>query len=539
MSSSKPRMNIRRFPVARMSILGSLMLLTACSVTPKTLTLNEQMQRVETDSQMLFADQEAVTKPITLYEATARALKYNLDQRLKLMETALATRNLTAANLDMLPSLTAQAGYDARDNYAGSSSRSLLTGQQSLESSTSTDKHLHDASIGITWNVLDFGLSYVRAQQVADQVLIAKERQRKVVHNITQDVRAAFWNAVSAERLLAQIEPLTIQVEDALAKVRRAQSRGIETPMNALKYRKELLDTLRQLKLMRRELNSARIQLATLMNLKPGTPYTLDPGNVDYQVPKIEINDIQRLERIALLNRPELHEETYQKRISEKDVRAAYLRMLPGVQINTAWNYDSNSYAWENNWFSWGGSISKNLFEVFTGPKRVDQAKTRAEVADYRRYAMSMAVMSQVHIALAAYSQSIDEFKTVSELYTVEQGIDKQIAANVRTGNAGQREAIRSKLQYLLAELRRDLAFADMRNAVGRIYLSLGADPVSGERNGDDIESIATAIESTTAPWFEGRINLPDGSEITPTLKADKNSAAVEQSTQEPPATES
>lgn len=494
--------------------LGLSVVLAGCSVSPEPMTMADHVKRVETDRKLLFKGQEEVTAPITLYEAIARALKYNLDQRLKLMETALAQQNLTASNLDLLPQLTAEAGYTGRDNFSGSNSRSLITGEESLESSTSQDRDLKTASLGLTWNVLDFGLSYVRAQQTADRVLIAEERRRKVVHNITQDVRAAFWNAVSAQRLLRQIAPLSRTVETALSDVRKAQETGQETPLSALRYQRELLDTLRQLKLLRRELNAAKTQLATLMNLEPGTEYSLDPGPVDYSIPEINFSDLDKLEKIALLHRPELREEAYQQRISHKDVQRAYLRLLPGLELNGGLNYDSNSFAWEQNWFSWGASINKNLFEVFTGPQRIDLAEARVDVVDYRRYAMSMAVMSQVHIALAGYRQAVDEFKTVSELHQVESSIRKQVRANVSTGSSGPREAIRVDLQSLLAQLRRDLAFAEMRNSVGRLYLSLGADPLPDSIANNDVSTLANEIKSITEGWFSGEVKLSDGSDM-------------------------
>lgn len=498
------------------------------------MTMADHVKRVEADRDLLFKGQEKVTAPITLYEAIARALKYNLDQRLKLMETALAQQNLTASNLDLLPQLTAEAGYTGRDNFNGSNSRSLITGQESLESSTSQDRDLRTASLGLTWNLLDFGLSYVRAQQTADRVLIAEERRRKVVHNITQDVRASFWNAVSAERLLKRIAPLSRTVETALNDVREAQETGQETPLSALRYQRELLDTLRQLKLLRRELNAAKTQLATLMNLEPGTEYSLDPGPVDFSVPQVNFSNVDKLEKIALLHRPELREEAYQQRISHKDVQRAYLRLLPGLELNGGLNYDSNSYAWEQNWFSWGASINKNLFEVFTGPQRIDLAEARVDVVDYRRYAMSMAVMSQVHIALAGYKQAVDEFNTVSELYQVESNIQKQIRANVQTGSSGPREAIRADLQSLLAQLRRDLAFAEMRNSVGRLYLSLGADPLPDSVASNDVSTLATEIKTITEGWFSGDVKLSDGSDLEKRLSQGEDKKEEDETFQKP-----
>ncbi|WP_417831830.1 TolC family protein [Terasakiella sp.] len=506
-------------------LMSSALVLAGCSVTPEPLTMEDHLQRIERDSKALFANQEKIEAPITLYDAMARALKYNLDQRLKLMETVLSRKNLTMANFSLLPQMTVEAGYTGRDNYMGSNSQSLSTGQESLESSTSSDRELKSASLGFTWNVLDFGLSYVRAKQLSDRVLISEERRRKVVHNIIQDVRAAFWDAASAQRLLDRIAPLTQTVQKALQDAKKAERSGQETPLAALRYQRELLDSLRQLKIMRRELHTAKTRLSTLMNLKPGTDFKLDTGNVGFEVPDLQLQDVERLEKIALLHRPELREEAYQARISHNDVRKAYLRMLPGLELNTAWNFDSNSYAWEQTWWSWGTSINKNLFEVFTGPEAIEQAEGQVDVVDYRRYALSMAVMSQVHVALAGYMQSVDEFKTVSDLYRVEDSIKGKIQANVRAGSAGNREAIRAELQAVLSELRRDLAFTDMRNSVGRLYLTLGADPLPDTIENTDVRTLAGALKKINEDWYSGRIAISDGSEVKKAKEAADNGA--------------
>lgn len=55
-----------------------------------------------------------------------------------------------------------------RNNDLASSSRSVLTGRQSLEPSTSQDRRRATADLTASWNVLDFGVSYYQAQQQAD-----------------------------------------------------------------------------------------------------------------------------------------------------------------------------------------------------------------------------------------------------------------------------------------------------------------------------------------------------------------------------------
>lgn len=501
----------------------ALLALAGCSVAPVPLTLSDNAKRMKADVGALFEEQEPVTGPITLEEAMARAIKYNLDHRLKVMENALASQQLTSANLSMLPELTARAGYTGRNNQAGSSSRSLTTGAQSLESSTSADRDLKTFDLTLTWNVLDLGMSYVRANQQADRMLITQERRRKVLQNVIQNVRSAYWNAVSAQRLLKKITPLTEKVSLALDNARQAQAGGAEEPLAALRYRRDLLDMLRQLKVLRRELDTAKYRLAALMNLKPGSNFSLDLAATMPDLPTFQL-DVDQLERVALANRPELIEETYQDRISHDDVKLAYLDMIPGLSVNTGYNADSNPYAWEQTWFSWGSSITANLFKVFTGPQEVAVSKARTDVVKVRRMALSMAVMSQVNVSVAGYNQAISEFKTANELFSVEYEILNKTAANVQSGNGGTRSVIQAELQALLSELRQDMAYAEVQNSVGLLFVSIGADPLPETIQSHDLQTVAHELKVINDKWFTGKFDLPDPKDVT---DATEGSAAV------------
>ncbi len=174
---------------------ATFLFLAGCAVEPKPLTDAERRAEVQTDLKAMFAGQEPLTHPLSLTEAYQRAVKYNLDRRAKQMEEAVAVDGLGVANMDMLPKLTADAGYLSRSNTLAESSTSILTGQQSLQPSTSTDNNRNITGLGFSWNILDFGVSYFAARQSADRVLIALERRRKVTQNLMRDVRSAYWRS--------------------------------------------------------------------------------------------------------------------------------------------------------------------------------------------------------------------------------------------------------------------------------------------------------------------------------------------------------
>lgn len=90
-TSPKFRMKPLLSPTRLMLAACFPILLGACgSLTPVVHTPEEIRQRVQDDRVAMYSAQEPVLAPISFHEASARALKYNLDYRLKLMESALS-----------------------------------------------------------------------------------------------------------------------------------------------------------------------------------------------------------------------------------------------------------------------------------------------------------------------------------------------------------------------------------------------------------------------------------------------------------------
>jgi len=137
-----------------------------CAVTSDPIERSASEERARSDMASIYKDQEPLSGPLTLHQAMARAVKYNLEARLKVMEEALGQRQLDLAQFDMLPRMALSAGYAGRNNVSASSSQSVQTGTQSLEPSTSQDRDREVADLTMVWNVLDFGVSYFSAKQL-------------------------------------------------------------------------------------------------------------------------------------------------------------------------------------------------------------------------------------------------------------------------------------------------------------------------------------------------------------------------------------
>lgn len=489
---------------APLVLLSASLLASGCSVSPEPLSAAENLERVRKDLSVVLAPQEPVTKAISMNEAMARAIKYNLDERVKIMETAVASQQLDLAHYDMLPRVVAAAGYTGRNNDAGSESLNLATGRRTGESTTATDRHRRTGDLGFTWNVLDFGVSYLRARQSANLVLIADERRRRVVQGILQDVRTAYWRAVAAERMLARIEPLERRVEGARRDARTLETLRVQAPLQALGYTRSLVETLRQLQSLRRELAVSKAQLGALMGLPPGEPFEIELPPLDGMKapPKLDV-PVEALETYALLNRPELLEESYNQRISADETWRSMLKLLPGIDLNAGLRYDSNSYLLNQRWADYGARVSWNLINLVSAPDLLSYSNAQEELVAFRRQALSMAVLSQVRVAMLQFRELKQEFGLTAEQADLDTRIRTQYTNVGDAGQIGELGVIQAEVTALLSDLRRDLVYADLHNAYARVMVSAGVDPLPETVPAADLGTLTRAVDQGLGSWQE------------------------------------
>jgi outer membrane protein TolC len=502
--------SLRKLPLAALlaAVLGG------CAVAPEPIAQAEHSARAKEDIQTLFNDMEPVKGDISLHEAFARALKYNYDYRLRSMERTMAESQLNVANYDMLPRLTTSAGYTSRSNDAGSRSVDLTTGVESNLFSGAQERERSTQNAVLAWNILDFGVSYVRAQQQANQVLIAEERKRKVVQNISQDVRQAFWRAYVAQQTLPRMETLLGRVKDALVRSSRLEKDKLMPPMQALAYQRALLDLHGQIVMRRQELVLAKSELSALINLRPGTAFKLaatveeEPAGASHR-----LDDLDALDQAALANRPELREEDYRKKITVLDGRKALLSFLPGIELNFSANRDSNKFLLHNTWTEAGGLVSVNLLRAFAYPAAKQAQQTSMQLGDTRRVAMTMAVLTQVRIAAQRYAEAQADFDISRQGADVDARMEQLMAAGVQASSESNMELLRVQVKSALSDMQRYMALANLQIAYARVANSVGADLLPNVPHTSSVAVFSAQLEKADQDWrktnFHTAVKVP------------------------------
>ena len=385
-------------------------LIAGCSVEPSPLTDPELDSGGREWSARAGANNERISRPLGLYEAMARALKYNLSARTEALAAVYMLRKLDLASADQLPQLIAGLDLSRRNNVNASSSVSVLTWQQSLEPSTSSDLADAASNLNLSWNILDFGLSYVRAHQTADNALIAAEKRRKALHTLLQDVRTAFWKTAAAELLAHRLKGLSARMSAANEHVRTLKSQDGVSPLFTLTYRREALELQIEIQRLYTELAPAKVQLASLMNVRPDSPFVVSAPRKPIALPHA-LPSFGTMSKFALQKRPEIREAGYNVRINQHEAEVALLELLPGIGPLLTANADTNSYLYNPNWVTAGAKASWNLMKIFNYPQRRAAVEAEAAYLDEKALATAVVIMTEVQVARVNYLQSQERFQ--------------------------------------------------------------------------------------------------------------------------------
>ncbi len=466
--------------------------------------MEENVERAKKDREAIEAAYVPVTGALSLSEAIARSLKYNYDAQLARTEVTMQERQLDLALSQMLPRLAVGAGYDSRTSYNASRSIDVVTQQQSLTPSYSQQPQFATADLTLTWNALDLGLSFFQARQQGYRALIAVERRRKVIDNIVRNTANAYWRANTAAELLPRIEPMLRTARRILSASRAASAQNLQNPIALLEFQQNMVIVLSELERIRNDLAAAHIELATLINIPAGTPLSFADSLTESIEPH-SLNNHQ-LETIGLTLRPELRIEAYQKKIDQQDVYKEILKMLPGIGIITGFNYNSNNLLYTNTWGEIGIRATFNLFNLIQGPRAIAVANQAVDLSEQRRIALSVAVLSQVNLAIQEYANSLDTYKTAKDVDRVGMQIGRVANSATLAGAQSEADRIRRQLTVLTTRIARDRAQVRVLASLASIYSATGMDLVPPGAELQDLPTLTGQVQNAIARWQAGQL---------------------------------
>ena len=268
---------------------------------------------------------------------------------------------------------------------------------------------------------------------------------------------------------------------------------GNISPQTALAYQKEIYEIQDRVQSVQTEVATAKAQLASLMNLPPGTPFTLvRPKAAPAARP---LPDAKNMMASALDYRPEVREALYHERITGRDQLIAVLETLPSANLFVNANTTSNTYTLNKEWLGYGAQASWNLMRVFTLPLRQAEAEAKENLAQERARALVSTLALQVAISRDRYAQARRRLQTAGDFQSVQSELLEQLKASTSAARSGEQELVREELSSLLARARFDVAYAEVQGAWASVQTTMGRDPYP-ELGSKDLKELKEAFRA-------------------------------------------
>jgi outer membrane protein TolC len=454
---------------------------------------------------------EPINGPLTLEEAIARAVKYNAERQVRMLEEAMAYGTMDMANFDLLPKLMTNAGYRSRDtdlltNLRAGPNSPIIPGStlSSARQATTTD-------LSFTWSLLDFGQSYYAAKQSGDRVQIATERRRKALHNLVQDVRTAYWRVVAAEKLGQSIRDTVAEAEAVLKASESAEASAMRSPLEPLRFQRQLLENLRMLEMVEQELSSARVELANLAALPAGTNLVVVEPQSQINTKWLDINPAD-MELQAIVNNPDMRESLYNARIARDEAKKAITKLFPGISYSYGNKSTNDEYIVNQRWNEVGAQISFNLLGLLSAPTAQKLADMGVSIADQRQVATQMAVISQVHIARLNYANAAKQYMRAEKIAKVDARLSEVITARAKAETQSRQDSVAQQTTSILSELRRYQALSNAQAAAARLQATLGLESEVQVTDGKPLADVVQAVTQSLKAWEAGELpKLPAG----------------------------
>jgi len=451
--------------------------LSGCSASDVALDTSSHAGLIEKDlAELQTASGENDVYRLSLQDAIDRAMEKNLDARVAALESLVQDKNVTLEKLKALPSVEVSTTYQGRSNDGATSSRSVITGQESLEPSQSTEKNRRTAELEMNWNLLDSVLAFIDARTAQDETRISLERQKKVMQNIRRDVTSAYWRTAAYLQSRQETEKLLKAIENQNELMNQAVSASLLSGQEAAKRKAEILRQKQELLTTQQNLKLAEIELKSLVSIPLEAQLVLEdnPGQVNPNVHDFLSRDIETLEELALLNRPEMREEILQKNISMRNTRRQIAETFPGVELFLSLNYDSNEFLEDHTWAQYSTSLVQSILDLITLPVRYDQAKKEELLSDARRQALTAAILAQVHIGYTRLALAQENYDAAQEVYQLNRKIAQASAQEKQTGFVSGEQVLLAELQMHSAYMQSLQQMAALKDAQASFVNTLG-----------------------------------------------------------------
>ncbi|MBC7350599.1 MAG: TolC family protein [Candidatus Aminicenantes bacterium] len=295
----------------------------------------------------------------------------------------------------------------------------------------------------------------------ATQESIKQARQETILN-----VKQAFYGYLLARKFLEVAEESVNLAEKHLKNVRNLVEVGMATKFDLLRAEVQLANLQPQLIRARNGLQMSELALKNLLGLDLNRQIEIK-GELAYQ--EVQINPEEARQK-ALLNRPEIHQLGYQRRMAGEMIKLARASDLPTVAIGGQINFWSNYLNFrKNNWenyYTISLALNIPIFNGFASQAQAAQAKALARQLDYTMKGLTEAIKLEVDQAILNYQQAREA------LLSQQKNVD-QAAEAVRLAELNFSEGLATTLDVTTAQVALSQARTNYAQALYECLMAL------------------------------------------------------------------
>ena len=441
-------------------------------------------------------------KVLTLHDCIRLALEHNMEIKVQNMEKDAAKNLLWAEILGMLPDLSVTDNFNYRFNQPGSRSKAIASDGDTYDYSKSQDQAINNLSVDLAFSLLDFGLAFFNSQQSHDRMLLKQRQIERLRQNLTLDVVRVYFKVAAAQRAVDITQNLLMQCRKRSETINRLQKRKKITPFRAFEELNRLLAMEKRLSNYTRVYENSCVELRALLGAYPTVNVIVDDTVLDKD-PEMELPEIELLEQMAILKRPELFEIDIQRHINILECRKTLLMMLPNVQLYMDLVNNNNSFLYHQTWWELAVRAAYNALKTPQHLARYMAYSDQADIEKMRSFAQAITVMSQVRIAKADIVSSRQKYELNRREYrNYSDHLKKEEAKKAVTGTVSELELDYLRMTVAETEIERLLALGACHISYYRLLNAVGVenlDPLTQSALKAELEAGAKRAEQELA----------------------------------------
>ncbi len=430
--------------------------------------------------------------PLSLDDAVLIGMENNLDMRISRIMEDISDENALMERLKMLPQLNLNSGVS----------------QSSAPSDPDADKATKTVSLSLTWNILDFGLSYIRARQSAMRAEIRRMERDRQAQLLAAEIASAYWQTVLAEQSLEQIRTIETEVRGYKERAELLVSQKRLDPIVSKAIEKKIVELAITASDLRAEISGARIELCRLMGVSPMTEIRLKRASFQEHLkglPDPGEFDPQKLEMISLTRRPDFYSEDLELQIQQDEARSALVSMLPGAQLNFGNYYNSSSSYSNNMWASWGSTLTSALLSLPSQYVNWRSQKKSVAMVELQRLLLTAGVIVQAHMSLHDYMVKEQQFRLYDDSYAIAEDLLTMSRERHELGLLSDWALTQRMLEDVVARLARDRRIIALFNSYNTLLVTVGLDYGQWE---DNLLEMEADMPADTEDGWDGE-NVP------------------------------